>query len=101
MCSSSQVVEEFVPRMRAPYETSSSVLRSSSLANVSSLTLMCNFAEITEDTEGNQEDFTNAKEEAIDEEKAGQESEAGLDQWHDRTTSPPCYAIRISDCCGD
>ena len=48
---------------------------SSSLANVSSLTLLCHFAEITEDTEGNQEDFTNAKEEAIDEEKAVQESE--------------------------
>ena len=31
----------------------------------------------------NQEDFTNAKEEAIDEEKAGQEAEAGLDQWQD------------------
>ena len=53
---------------------------SSSFANVSSLTLLCNFAETTEDTEGNQENFTNAKEEAIDEEKAGQESEAGLDQ---------------------
>ena len=32
---------------------------------------------------GTQEDFTNAKEEAIDEEKAGQEAEAGLDQWQD------------------
>ena len=53
------------------------------LWNVSSLTLLCNFAETTEDTLGNQEDFTNAKEEAIDEEKAGQESEAGLDQWQD------------------
>ena len=36
----------------------------------------------------------NAKEEAIDEEKAGQESAAG------RTTSPPSYAIRIRDCFG-
>ena len=41
---------------------------------------MCNFAKTTEDTEGNQKDFVNAKEEAIDKEKAGQESEAGLDQ---------------------
>ena len=56
---------------------------SSALANVSSLTLLWNFAEITEGTEGNQENFTNAKEEAIGEEKAGQESEAGLDQWQD------------------
>ena len=76
---------------------------SSSFANVSSLTLLCkerptcinydlkwanitvlcNFAETTEDTEGDQENFTNAKEEAIDEEKAGQEAEAGLDQWQD------------------
>ena len=45
--------------------------------------LLCNFAETTEDTMGTQEDFTNAKEEAIDEEKAGQESEAGLDEWQD------------------
>ena len=35
---------------------------------------MCNFAENTEDNEGYQEDFTNAKEEAIDK-KAGQESD--------------------------
>ena len=56
---------------------------SSSFANVSSLILLCNLAETTEENEGNQEDFTNSKEEAIDEEKAGQESEVGLDQWHD------------------
>ena len=64
---------------------------SSSLANVSSLTLLCNFAETTEDTEGNQENFTNAKEEAIDEEKAGQESEAGLDQWLDYIPTLLCH----------
>ena len=38
-----------------------------------SFTLLCNFAETTEDTEGDQENFTNAKEEAIDEEEVGQE----------------------------
>ena len=64
---------------------------SSSFANVSSLTLLCNFAETTEDTEGNQENFTNAKEEAIDEEKAGQESEAGLDQWQDYIPTLLCH----------
>ena len=32
---------------------------------------------------GDQEDFTKAMEEAIDEEEVGQESEAGLDQWQD------------------
>ena len=36
---------------------------------------------------GNQEDFGNAKEEAIDEEEVGQESEAGLDQWQDSIPS--------------
>ena len=46
---------------------------SSSFANVSSLILLCNLAETTKENEGNQEDFTNSKEEAIDEEKAGQE----------------------------
>ena len=70
--------------MRAPYEINSSVLRSSSLAYVSSLTLLCNFAETIED-------FTNAKEEAIDEEKAGQESEAGLDQWQDYIPTLLCH----------
>ena len=50
-----------------------------------------NFAEITEGTEGNQENFTNGKEEAIDEEKAGQESEAGLDQWQDYIPTLLCH----------
>ena len=53
---------------------------------------MCNFAKTTEDTEGNQEDFTNAKEEAIDKEKAGQESEAGLDQWQDYIPTLLCHS---------
>ena len=39
----------------------------------------------------NQEDFTNAKEEAIDEEEADQESEAGLDQWQDYIPSLLCH----------
>ena len=56
-----------------------------------SFTLLCNFAETTEDTMGTQEDFTNAKEEAIDEEKAGQESEAGLDQWPDYIPTLLCH----------
>lgn len=64
---------------------------SSSFVNVSSLTLLCNFAETTEDTEGNQEDLTNAKEEAFDEEKVGQESEAGLDQWQDYIPNLLCH----------
>ena len=64
---------------------------SSSLANVSSLTLLCNFAETTEDTMGDQEDFTKAMEEAIDEEEVGKESEAGLDQWQDYIPSLLCY----------
>ena len=53
---------------------------SSSFTNVSSLILLYNLAETTEGTEGNQEELRDAKEEAIDEEKAGQVSEAGLDQ---------------------
>ena len=56
-----------------------------------SFTLLCNFAETTEDTMGNQEDFTNAKEDAIDEEEAGKESEAGLDQWQDYIPSLLCH----------
>ena len=64
---------------------------------------MCNFAEITEDTEGNQEDFTNAKEEAIDEEKAVQESEvrswlrpeAGL---HPHLDMPIDYCVLCEIC---
>ena len=52
---------------------------SSSFTNVSSLILLYNLAETTEGTEGNQEEFKDAKEEAIDKEKAGQESETGLD----------------------
>mgnify|MGYP005690876161 CR=1 FL=1 len=59
--------------------------------NVSSLILLCNFAETTEDTMGIQEDFTNAKEEAIDEKEAGKESEAGLDQWQDYIPSLLCH----------
>ena len=51
---------------------------SSSFANVSSLNLQYNFAETTKDTECNQGDFRYAKKVAIAEEKAGQESEAGL-----------------------
>ena len=58
-----------------------------------------NIAETTEDTMGNQEDFTNAKEEAIDEEKAGQESEVGLDQWLDFNPTL-LNANRIRRCCG-
>ena len=50
-----------------------------------SFTLLCNFAETTEDTMGDQEDFTNAMEEAIDEE------EAGLDQWQDYIPSLLCH----------
>ena len=40
------------------------------------------FSETTEGTEANQEELRDAKEKSIsiDEEKAGQESEAGLDQ---------------------
>ena len=50
---------------------------------------------------GNQEDFTNAKEEAIDEEKTGQESEVGLDQWLDfNPTLLIANRIRDRDCCG-
>ena len=52
---------------------------------------MCNFAKTTEDTEGNQEDFTNAKEEG-DREKVGQESEAGLDQWQDYIPTLLCHS---------
>ena len=73
---------------------------SSSFENVSSWTLLYNFSEPTEGTEGYQEELRDAREEAIDKEKAGQESEAGLDQTSDRTTSTLCYAIRIRDCCG-
>ena len=40
---------------------------------------------------GDQEDFTNAMEEAFDEEEAGKESEAGLDQWRDYIPSLLCY----------
>ena len=40
---------------------------------------------------GNQEDFTNAKEEAIDEKEAGKESEAGLDQRQDYIPSLLCH----------
>lgn len=47
--------------------------------------------ETTEDTMGDQEDFTNAMEEAIDEEEAGKESEAGLDQWQDYIPSLLCH----------
>ena len=43
-----------------------------------------------------QEDFMNAMEEAIDEEEAGKESEAGLDQWQDYI--PSLFRIRV--CCG-
>ena len=52
--------------------------------DVSSCTLLYNFSEPTEGTEGYQEDLRDAKEEAIDEEKAGQEPEGGLtsDQSH-------------------
>ena len=56
-----------------------------------SFTLLCNFAETTEDTMGDQEDITNAMEEAIDEEEAGKESEAGLDQWQDYIPSLLCH----------
>ena len=44
---------------------------SSSFTNVSSLILLYNLAETTEGTEGNQEEFKDAKEKAIDKEKAG------------------------------
>lgn len=40
---------------------------------------------------GDQEDFTNAMEEAIDEEEAGKELEAGLDQWQDYIPSLLCH----------
>ena len=64
---------------------------SSSFENVSSWTLLYNFSEPTEGTEGYQEELRDAKEEAIDEEKAGQESEAGLDQWHDYIPTLLCH----------
>ena len=40
---------------------------------------------------GDQEDFTKAMEEAIDEEEVGKESEDGLDQWQDYIPSLLCY----------
>ena len=48
-----------------------SKLNTFDLSLVSSLILLYNLAETTEGTEGNQEEFKDAKEEAIDKEKAG------------------------------
>ena len=72
---------------------------SSSFENVSSWTLLYTFSEPTEGTEGYQEELRDAKEEAIDEEKAGQESEAGLNQWSKSFPSGMrIFQPRIRDC---